>query len=655
MIQWETILPAYTTDMAGQVLVLAAPSNSVRREKLQQWLEMIDPQENVATWLLSCNVRSGGAWAGLQDFLQDLVPSLQERAPALLSEHSYELCLAAPPLQRSIQVTHPSLTDLAPEDEHVRNYPLDRAYRSLHGLVNFIEKWYDLSPPHRLVIVCDEFDHASKLVQRFFTELSRRRGKHLQLTLLAAVEPTYGATCLQQFKDSPAVQAVRLTIPDIPATPVSPERIQAEAEALEHQITTGDPRIENAFLPRLAALWEQSSTPERARIWRVRAMQHFNRLGLYELSEVYCSRVAAELDEISAAYPPWDYLHAAFSTFFCYLSLGHTEQARQILLEKLLPRPIDPVITSLYYYFLGMLYARFLPKHDYDLAVQHLEHALALIRENEMPAYKRHFYTVFLQNGLAYIRFRQKRPAEAIEICRKGLEELQQHLSSEQHRLHRSVLLYNIAQVYAATGPYEEALAAYTEAHEMDPNYSEYLNERGAIHFKMGHLAEAERDYRQAIELSPPYAEVWTNLGQCYRTMEHMEDAIEAYSQALDLDPDVTLALVGRADAYESLEMPSEALADYNRALMLTPDQPDVLANRAVIRYTLGDVAGARDDLNAAIKLAPQEAVFYQNRATALLSLNQPQEAVEDLQTYLRLCPQADDRAEVEQQVAGLI
>lgn len=652
MVQWESTISQYTAEMVGHVLILEAASGVARQNMLQQWLQSVQPREQVATWLLPCNFQTGGAWAGLQDFLQDLVSALRETAPELISKHSYELCLAAPILQQSIQVTHPSLTDIAPEEEHVRNYPLDRAYRSLHGLVDFLEAWHRFNQSQRLVVVCDEYDHASKLVQRFFTELMRRRGTQLQLTLLLAVEPGYGPECVQQFIASPLAHAVRLKLPEEGTALFSQESIIAEAEALECQIRQ-NPKIESASIPRVVHLWEQSTIPERALPWKIQAMQYFNRLGLYELSYEYCQEVAARLDEVNTL-DETNYMRAAFTTFFCYLSLGYAEQAQQVLQEKLLTHPIDQVILSHCYYFLGMLHARFLPRHDYPLAVQHLEHALTLINEEEVPEDKHHFYSVFLKNGLAYVRFRQGYPAEAIEICRDGIEELQQHLRPDRHQLHRSVLFYNIAQVYAATGPYEEALAAYTAASEMDPHYSEYLNERGTIYFKMGRLVEAEHDYHRAIELSPPYSEVWTNLGQCYRAMERMEDAVAAYTRALDLNPDVILALVGRAEAYASLGQLPEALADYRQALVLDPKQPEILASRAIIYYELGDVARSRDDLDTAIRLSPQEAVFYQNRATALLSLNCPQQAVEDLRTYLHLCPDADDRAEVEQQLAGL-
>ena len=116
--------------------------------------------------------------------------------------------------------------------------------------------------------------------------------------------------------------------------------------------------------------------------------------------------------------------------------------------------------------------------------------------------------------------------------CRDCVDYLNTHLAADKHLLHRSVLLYNLAQVYNAIGSHDEAIEHYRAAITLDPNYSEYYNDRGSVFLHCGRLKEAEADY-----LSPPYFEVLTNLGQCYRLMGDMTKAIQTYSRALDIDP----------------------------------------------------------------------------------------------------------------------
>jgi tetratricopeptide (TPR) repeat protein len=327
--------------------------------------------------------------------------------------------------------------------------------------------------------------------------------------------------------------------------------------------------------------------------------------------------------------------------------LGRAEAARTAL-ERATERLPNPADLPRCYYLLAMLHARFLPAPDLARAEDYLQRGLGLVAEADMPEPDRHFLSVFIMNGLALVRLRQRRVPEALELCRAGVSRLNQHLDAHQHRLHRSVLLFNIAQVHAQIGPYEDALSYFTQAMAMDPNYSEYYNDRGAVSFRMDRLAEAESDYLRATELSPPYAEVWVNLGQCYRVMDRMQDAVAAYSRALDLDPTSTLATVGRADAYSVLGHVELALSDYERALAMDPAQPLVLASRAILHYDTGRLVDAVEDLDAAVALAPDVADLYQNRAVALRELGRSGEAAEDLNRYLSLSPDAEDRAQVQ-------
>jgi tetratricopeptide (TPR) repeat protein len=304
-----------------------------------------------------------------------------------------------------------------------------------------------------------------------------------------------------------------------------------------------------------------------------------------------------------------------------------------------------------------MLHARFLPTINLDEAEAYLDRARALLATaapGSLTPERRAFLTVFMMNGLALVRLRQRRPQDAVALCRDGIALLNERLLPDQHRLYRSVLEYNIAQVYAQIGPCEEALRHFTATMAMDPNYSEYYNERGSVLFKLERLQEAEQDFRQAIDLSPPYPEVWTNLGQCYRAMDRLADAVAAYSRALDLDPTIGLALVGRADAQATLGNSGAALADYGAALRIKPDDAVTLASRAIVLYEIGDLSAALADLDRAIALTPEVADYYQNRAVALADLGRDEEAMADLRSYRRLAPDAEDRVEVEERLARL-
>jgi tetratricopeptide (TPR) repeat protein len=303
------------------------------------------------------------------------------------------------------------------------------------------------------------------------------------------------------------------------------------------------------------------------------------------------------------------------------------------------------------YYLLSMLSSRFTKPRDFKKGEDYLERGLEAIEQAHLPEGERHFKTVFNRNGLAMIRNFQHRHQEAIELCRTGIERLEQHLSGDQHRLHRSILFYNMAQVYAAIGSSDEAIRYYSVAMQMDQNYSEYYNDRGNVYLKLGLLDEAKADYLTAIELSPPYFEVFANLGQCYRRMGQMELAIESYSRALDLEPNHALALLGRAKAQEELGNGPLAINDYSAALKLDPTMWEAFASRAFLLYDTGDLAQSLADLNKAIELKNDSADLYQNRAILLTDLKQFDKALGDLQKAVRLTSNLQDRLTLEEEI----
>jgi tetratricopeptide (TPR) repeat protein len=310
-------------------------------------------------------------------------------------------------------------------------------------------------------------------------------------------------------------------------------------------------------------------------------------------------------------------------------------------------------------YTLAMLYARYSKPRDLGKGEEYLARglkALELARiDGSMPEDEYHFQSAFNRNGLAMIRNFQRKYTEAIEICRECVKHLNTHLTADKHLLHRSVLLFNLAQVYNAIGSQREAIEHYSAAIALDPNYSEYYNDRGSVHLRFGNLEEAEKDYLKAIELSPPYFEVLTNLGQCYRKMGRMDRAIESYSLALDLEPNQILALLGRANAYQEVGKKEEALSDFTSVIALDPSLWDAFANRGAIRYDIGHLDLSLDDFNHAIALNSEQGDLFENRATVLAELGHYALAEKDLRKAIDLATVDAERAAIQTRLDDLL
>lgn len=647
---WQQQIPDARA-ATGRVVLLEAEAGSARREVLRQWLRDTQANGTATVWLLSCDFEEGGVWAGINELFRELYPRIQETAPELILKHGYELINVLPDLQNKIEVRHP-LTETAPMQEKVRNYPIDRAYRVVHGLVNLLAEWHTHSGNGPWVIACDNYDKAGAMASRFFAELMRRRGEQMQLTLLIAAAPTAGEVALHHFEPEQTGLCVRLHLPaDADSTP---DREEAARLAQELEECVGhDLAAVEMHLPQLIRYNQLGGQDEGALRWQAMALGLNNHRGFYEDALRYSEPVSNNLEILSGddELVRWNLVGNLFG---CYVAVGDSARAFRIVIDEALNKIKHVNHKMKVYYVMGMLYSRFLPDLDFEKASDYLEMGLRDIPRSELLPDEKAFLSAFTMNGLAFVRHRQGRAAEAVELCRSASELLDAHLRPDQHRLHRSVLQFNIAQVYAFTGRLDDSINFYSAAMEMDPNYSEYYNDRGSAYIKMGQFEKALEDYLKAIELSPPYPEVLTNIGQCYQALNMPERAIEAYSISLDLIPSQSLALIGRAQAFEKLEQPGAALADYSAALALEPNQPLVLSNRAVLYYEMGDIRTALADLNQAIKLSPQNSDLYQNRAVALMDLDYVAEAASDLQTYLRMSPDAGDRDEVLSRLSAL-
>lgn len=647
----QRFLPERWIAEAGTVLAVEAEPGAGRRNWLAERLREA-AEGSARTWLLDCDFGTGGPWAGIHEFFVDILPEIRAQRPDLLRKHDYELVHVVPELKREMAVRNPTLTDLSPPEEKVRNYPADRAYRIVHGLIDLLDAWKGASE-EPWVLACEAWDAAGSIGRAFLRELLRRRGKRLRIVLIAAVGPGRGSAALQDLGNPSGGVVLKLDLPPEPEPAVDRRETVRQLQELQRRIA-GDRLEIQIHLPTLIRLSRLAGSAEGVANWQYWGLDIFNTLGFYEDAILYGESALEFFREREPAGANGLRWAIFVKLFMSYVALQQPERALRLAEEEAIGKTDDPQQLSRLSYLMAMLHARYLQNRDLHKGEAYLAQGMTDLARAEMSEDDLHFQSVFNRNGLAMIRNFQGRFQEAIELCREGFRELESHLREDRHRLHRSVLLFNMAQVYAAVGAYDDALRHFSLAMDMDPNYSEYYNDRGNVYLKMGRFADACADYQKAIELSPPYYEVYTNLGQVYRRMSRWEEAIRAYSVALDLDPNQALALAGRGQCYDAQGRLEEAAADYSASLAVDPGQWEVLASRAVVFYLSGDLAASLADLDRALELNPGNADLYQNRAVALADLGRNPEAARDLETYLRLQPEAEDRQEVELRLQAL-
>ncbi|HYH81249.1 MAG TPA: tetratricopeptide repeat protein, partial [Longimicrobium sp.] len=535
--QAEHALPFSPTAPRERVIVVEGRRGRERSRVLERWVAQA-AREGVPALLLPCDLNATGMWAGVSTLIASVFPALRQADPTVLERNAIELAAVVPALMlRSAPVK--SLTDTSEGVEAVRNYAVDRAYRIPHGLVDVLDALFHAAPDALpRVLVCDDFECAGSLGRRFFHELMRRRGEAFGLTLVLVVEPGTEDAALEPLRLGADARRVRLDVRADAAAERSPAQATILAQELERQVK-GDFETMESRLPELIRLWRESEHPENAYQWEAFALGRFNHRGFYEDALAYADPVLEHLDVTATGDGYFTRTNLVGSIFGCLVAAGQAGRAHQVVKEHGYDRIDEPTDRARICYIMAMLHARFLPERDLAQAEAYIVEGLRLLERPDVRPENRDFLQVFLNNGLALVRHRQGRAEEAVTLCREGIAHLDEHMVEDRHKLHRSVLLYNIAQVYTATRDYERALEYFAAAMRLDPNYSEYFNERGNVYLKLGRHDEAIRDYHEAMRLSPPYHEVWTNLGQCLRRLGRLDDAERAYARAIDLDPSV--------------------------------------------------------------------------------------------------------------------
>ena len=160
------------------------------------------------------------------------------------------------------------------------------------------------------------------------------------------------------------------------------------------------------------------------------------------------------------------------------------------------------------------------------------------------------------------------------------------------------------------------------------------------------HEAEAEQydkaiaDYTEAIRLKPDYAEAYDGRGQAYFRLKQYDKAISDYNEAIRIKADFAEAYSNRAFAYTRAGQYDKAIADCNEAIRIKPDLAEAYKNRANPHNSLQQYEDAINDCNEAIRLKPDYAEAYANRATGYNGIKQYDKAIADCDEALRLKPE---------------
>ncbi len=122
---------------------------------------------------------------------------------------------------------------------------------------------------------------------------------------------------------------------------------------------------------------------------------------------------------------------------------------------------------------------------------------------------------------------------------------------------------------------YPEAIANFTRAFEIYPEFSEAMCNMGGTYVSMGDTTDAERILRRALALSPRDYATLTNLGNVRMVEGKYAEAAGYYRQSLSQNPAAAVTTYDLGYAQMLLGNSGDALVTLHRALLLNPNHRD--------------------------------------------------------------------------------
>jgi tetratricopeptide (TPR) repeat protein len=194
-------------------------------------------------------------------------------------------------------------------------------------------------------------------------------------------------------------------------------------------------------------------------------------------------------------------------------------------------------------------------------------------------------------------------------------------------------------KTYQLMGRYEDAVSDLSRAIELAPGDAWNLGTRGQVYRYMQRYEEALADLTRAVELDPGWDWALADRGEANRSLERYDDAIADFTQAIEIDPQYAWAIGCRGQAYAALEQHAEALADFTRALEISPESTWLLDERAEVYRLAGQDEEALADWARIIDLSPGEAWPIAVRGDAYRMMERHEDAVADLTRAVEIDP----------------
>ncbi|WP_422926828.1 tetratricopeptide repeat protein [Singulisphaera sp. PoT] len=202
---------------------------------------------------------------------------------------------------------------------------------------------------------------------------------------------------------------------------------------------------------------------------------------------------------------------------------------------------------------------------------------------------------------------------------------------------------FNLGADQARRKRYDQAMANYREALELDPNSPDANNLLGAALDALGKPDEAFAYYRKAVKLEPIYPDARNNLGSALAREGNLREAVAQFSEAVRQRPEFPLAQKNLGLALSRLGRLREASTALTKATRLAPEDPELWQLLAVSQAKLGRLDDAIEAFSKALALRPDSGGLERDIGLALEQKERLDEAISHYAAAVRHEPSLVD------------
>ncbi len=189
---------------------------------------------------------------------------------------------------------------------------------------------------------------------------------------------------------------------------------------------------------------------------------------------------------------------------------------------------------------------------------------------------------------------------------------------------------------------------------ELAPRTARYYVLLGDSYLAKEKYDEAKDAFERALEIDPRNLEVMLSLARIADQQGNKKGAIERYRKALELEPERLQTVLDLAERLEDNGEGKEAFELLTQAQKRDPQNAALLIGMGRIQHANGNRLQAIKFFKLALKHNPQEAQAFYRLGYLYKDAGNNKEARKMFELYLKHNPKADDRKDIEAEIAEL-